>query len=464
MIFHTQKKQNNTLYWLLFFFAVILLPIDGFPLGILYLREFGARPSNFIVLILACILFLIAWVVKRHLVIKIDKIFLYISVVLLLIFSVNFLVVVFKEPITRVYYREPLVSWILQYFMVLWMFLSIYIWLLLFRKLELLSYNYKKFLSILVISAIFNIVLFFDDIIYLHFYHRVIPFANEILEFLRGNFGMRAAGLATEPSLWGSWVVFIWPLLFFIDTNRSSYNYYYKFIAIVLIILGFISNARTFMIIFVMQATVMVSFIFLQKNYHIENIIKKLVIILIIVFGFISIIDSYIFIRMLSIFDVGEELSTTVRLGSTLTSLNAIVDNFLVGIGLGQFSDYYSQYVPDIALASLEVQAFIAGNIEHRASTFNLFTRVAVETGFINGVIFLVFIFIIFKRVFSFIKINQYQFDINVSVFLSMVGGVGFWITQDQFGYQPALFSLAMGIYLFEKEKYEKQFYRYTSN
>jgi hypothetical protein len=216
-----------------------------------------------------------------------------------------------------------------------------------------------------------------------------------------------------------------------------------------------------------MQATIIVSFIFLQKNYHIKNIIKKLVVMLIIVFAFINIIDSYIYIRILSIFNVGEELSTTVRLGSTLTSLNAIVDNFLVGIGLGQFSYYYSQYVPDIALASHEVQAFVAGNIEHRASTFNLFTRVAVETGFINGMIFLSFVFVIFKRVFLFIKNNGYKFGFNVSVFLSMVGGVGFWLTQDQFGYQPALFSLAMGIYLCEKRKkgkYEQQFCRYTSN
>jgi len=212
---------------------------------------------------------------------------------------------------------------------------------------------------------------------------RIIPFSDGVLHFFRGSFKMRAAGLATEPSLWGSWVVFIWPLLFFVDPNRSFFNFYYKFIAIVLIILGFISNSRTFMVLFLMQTIIIVGFLLLQRKNSTKNIINKLVMIAIVVFILITIIDSHIYRRMLSIFNVGTELSTTVRLGSTLTSINAIIDNFLFGIGLGQFSYYYSQYVPSFALDSIEVQNFIAGNIEHRASTFNLFTRVTVETGII---------------------------------------------------------------------------------
>jgi len=175
MLFKTQRNKNNTLFWVIFFFAVLLLPIDGFPLGMSYLREFGARPSNFIILFLVYILFLFMLTSKRSPLIKIDKIILYISIILISLFFINILVAVFKEPINKVYYRDPLVSWILQYLMVLWMFLSIYIWLVLFRNIDLFSNNDKRFLSILAISSLFNIIYFVDDIIYLYFHDRIIP-------------------------------------------------------------------------------------------------------------------------------------------------------------------------------------------------------------------------------------------------------------------------------------------------
>ena len=52
------------------------------------------------------------------------------------------------------------------------------------------------------------------------------------------------------------------------------------------------------------------------------------------------------------------------------------VDNLIAGVGIGQFTYAYSQYVPDWALAIPEVQAYISGDIDRRINAFNLILRI----------------------------------------------------------------------------------------
>jgi len=101
---------------------------------------------------------------------------------------------------------------------------------------------------------------------------------------------------------------------------------------------------------------------------------------------------------------------------------------------------YFSAYAPDFALASDEIVTYAAGLSDYRASSFNLFVRFLCEFGFVAG---LFFSYLVMQPILRALRIRGDNGFVLYAT-LSAVGGVGFWLSQDQYGYQPAILSLAI--------------------
>jgi len=132
--------------------------------------------------------------------------------------------------------------------------------------------------------------------------------------------------------------------------------------------------------------------------------------------------------------------SNVARVGSTITALRVAVAHPIIGVGIGQLKYFFGQYAPDFALASDEVAGYAAGIAEYRASSFNLFARFFCEFGFAIGI---AFTYIVLRPIVSAVRGSGGSEFLPYSI-LAAIGGAGFWLSQDQYGYQPAILSLAI--------------------
>jgi hypothetical protein len=143
------------------------------------------------------------------------------------------------------------------------------------------------------------------------------------------------------------------------------------------------------------------------------------------------------FIQTYSVLNVEENLSSTMRLGSSLLAANVARAGYgLTGIGFGQFHFFYQdRFAPDFIFLSREALDQMNPEVDNRASTFNVYLRVLVETG-IAG--FLLLIGCLSRLWFA---------RIPESVgFVSVIfaGALGFLMTQDTYFYPPLVFAAAL--------------------
>lgn len=422
---------NNALFSVLFFISVLLLPVDGFPLGSQFLREFGARPTNFFLLAAAFFLF------NRIKYFKLStrNIFLYVLVAMWCIN--NFMMTLFGNT-SLTQFRSPFNSWVLQGLMLVWMFASYKVWQLLLFKLADTKpgFIHKTFVN----SGIFALICFASHSLYISFGSYLIPGFEWLLEFLNGPMSQfRISGITTEPSIWGSWVAFVWPILLLGSTSYSGIS---KVVGLLLIIAAFLSGARTFLVILVIQLAVLLAWQISSRAIT----VKKLFFIL-----FFTVFIGVLFIvnggyqRLFSTADINENLSNIARIGSNITALKVIRDNPVFGIGIGQFTNAYGKYVPTFTLVSDEVVSWADGTSNTRASTFNLFLRIYVELGlpfFLASLYFVVSPFYDSVRLLR--RENTSQHRYSICYLIAYIGGTTFWLSQDQYGYQVGILSYAL--------------------
>ena len=101
-----------------------------------------------------------------------------------------------------------------------------------------------------------------------------------------------------------------------------------------------------------------------------------------------------------SVFDVQANLSSAMRLGSTLLALNAAATGYgLLGIGFGQFHFIYKpEFAPYFLTFSSEARAYFAGIFDLRASTYDLPVRYLIEAGLLGLALFLSLVRITFRN------------------------------------------------------------------
>lgn len=414
------KSSMLYIYNILFFLLILFMPIDDFPLGKSLLREFGVRPVNFILLIFFLIYFLYLFqkknIIKEKFVISI--------LFLILIVPINYIILIILDIANVVNGKPIFLQWFFQTLMMLWGFISIFLWIFLSKKMIKIKFFEKKTLSyILIVQLIFFYLHYFQ----FEWFYPILSFFQSKIDIFRGS------GFSSEPSLWSSYLLLIVPLMLINVKNK-------KFILLIVFLSvtsGFLSESRSYMLIFLLQILISL-FLFPTKKNHIFQFLSIGSVAVVLIF-------SIYFEDIISVFNIEESLSSLMRLGSTYTSILIILDHPF-GIGNGMFTAYYPTYAPDFLLKSEEALKLINGEATFRASTYNLFTRIGAEYGLIFLILSLIFYINVNIQFLQHIKMATINKKNIILVYLSFIGGTSFFFQQDQYGYQPGLFIIGFSL------------------
>jgi hypothetical protein len=140
--------------------------------------------------------------------------------------------------------------------------------------------------------------------------------------------------------------------------------------------------------------------------------------------------------------NVVENLSSAMRLGSNLLALNAALTGYgFTGVGIGQFHFFYTEeFAPAFLMLSHEAAAQMELTTDLRASTFNLFLRLFIETG-VAGLA--AFVWLLHRA----LKLAGQSDDAGAKLGLLLTGGsIGFLMTQDTYFYPPLAIGLALAL------------------
>jgi hypothetical protein len=154
------------------------------------------------------------------------------------------------------------------------------------------------------------------------------------------------------------------------------------------------------------------------------------------------------FIQAYSALDVRENLSSADRLGSALLASNVATHGYaLPGIGFGQFHFFYRErFAPDFLYLSKEASLQLNPDAGNRASTYNFYLRVLLETGLTGFIVLMLAL----KKLWS-VQTSRSQAFIPVL----FAGALGFLMTQDTYFYPPLVFAGALLMSVLESQRSE---------
>jgi hypothetical protein len=404
---------------LIFLFGSLL--VDGFPLGADALREFGARPTN---LLLAMVwVFMLARRVMKRQAVGLDRHESYLMVAILVGAPLlNAPVAILQTTVDP---RLALTDWTKQFGMLVWGLASFFIW-----KRIVTGMSPRRYCALIFASAAVPLIAF-----YLEYVDRSGT-VLAALNIFRIGANDRPASFATEPAIYGAWIAFIWPLVFYYTKTGPALG---RLAARILLLAAFasalLSNARTFVVVLVLQL-VYLSYWAVQRQHGWGSRIRSLLLAGCITVAAVVVLAA----RLMTVFDLRGSESDVTRFGDTATGINVSLAHPLVGVGIGEFGNFFAQYAPAWAMTSTEVRKDVTGEGPYRASTFNMFVRLCVEFGIPLGIFFSA---LVLRPVFRAPKaaLNR-RFVLYAA--LSAVGGVGFWLSQDTYSYQPGILAMAV--------------------
>jgi hypothetical protein len=149
---------------------------------------------------------------------------------------------------------------------------------------------------------------------------------------------------------------------------------------------------------------------------------------------------SAVIILRNSVLDLQDNLSSAMRIGSTVTALTACLAGYgIAGVGIGQFHFMYlPRFMPRFLLLSTEALVEMSSATQSRASTYNIFARYWIETGVAGLVLFLALL----RRLF--IMARQDRRPASLAGMLLVATSLGFLLTQDPYCYPPLLLGSAL--------------------
>jgi hypothetical protein len=150
-------------------------------------------------------------------------------------------------------------------------------------------------------------------------------------------------------------------------------------------------------------------------------------------------LSSYVIIAN-SALDMQENLSSIMRIGATVLALNVARSGYAItGIGFGQFHFFFRPgFAPSFLYRSTEVASQFSPSIESRASTYNIYVRILLETGFIGLILFMRMLYRIMKSARNDPRLETYY------GMLLLASSLGFLLTQDTYYYPPLVIGLSI--------------------
>ena len=404
--------------------AILLtsLVVDGFPPGIAILREFGSRLTNFLLILCGVVLLVYGRMRARLPSVSRRDSFLWIIVLVIVPFT-NIPIAVLQAGAGA---QLVLVDWLKQYLMFIWGLLSFFIW-----RGTLSGFDARRYCALASATSLVPVVLFYLE------YIDPSTTVTSVLDVFRVKLDPRPSSLATEPAIYAAWISVIWPLVLYSARNaiRPLRRVAAACVLATMIGSAYLSNARTFSVIMVLQV-IYVGYWAIQRRQSWRSRVRSFLIILCMTGVVIVVLLS----SLLSLVRVSENASDVARFAYTITGINVFLAHPLVGVGIGQFSNFFGKFVPQFGVLSSEVMDHVNGVALYRASTFNLFVRLFVEFGVPFG---LILSLIIVRPIIRAPK-SPIADPFIIYAALSAVGGVGFWLSQDAYGYQPGILSLAV--------------------
>jgi hypothetical protein len=403
-------------------FLFTTLVIDGFPAGAAVLREFGARPTNFLLVIVW--LAMIARRVMKGWAVGLERHESYLLVAVFVGAPLLNLPVAFMQ--TTIGGQLTLIDWMKQFLMLAWGLMSYFIW-----KRIIAGMGQRHYSALLCVSAV---------VPFLAYIIQWITPSGPLIDFLnlfRIGANDRLASLATEPALYGAWIAFIWPLMLYysLTGQRALGRLAARALLVMAVGSAMLSNARTFVVILLLQL-LYVCYWAVQRQHGWGTRVRSLLLALGVTVAAAVILAG----RLFTIIDLANSRSDVTRFADTITGINVAVAHPLVGVGIGEFGNFFAQYAPEFALSDVEVAKDVVGESKYRASTFNMFVRLCVEFGIPLGIALSYFIL---RPIFRAPKANPGERFVLYAA-LSAVGGAGFWLSQDPYGYQPAILAMAV--------------------
>lgn len=405
----------------LFFILLLLVPIDKFEFGASLLREFGGRPVNFVILAL------FVYVILNE---KAEfSASAYSSLVLIALgYSFSSIIVLTDAPMVMTF-RSPIESWFVQSLVLFTSFafyLTIYILLCKYRPDISMIFELAP-----VVFAIHLVFYSIDGLVAVD----ALPasFFDYSIGLFRTNRIERPSGLMSEPSYWGAFCAFIWPGLVycFLNAKRSK-----RGVLLVLIVAAlvtpFLVNAKTFTGILIIQFLLLMFWVGQLRWIAVTSVLLLSV-------------ASYT-ILFTGFMDVENNLSSAMRIGSTLLAGNVAVEHFPFGVGTGQLSFFYlDKYAPQFLHYSAEANEYFSGAAESRASAYNLFVRFFAELGVLGLAGVLLLYAIPVYKMFA-----TKPRTMNDGLFLiTYIGATAFQLSQDSFLYSPTIMFLPMAYYYY---------------
>lgn len=400
------KNINKIFLYLLFF----LLPVDYLSLTAQYLREFGSRPAS-IVLLLLFIYTLLSYKLAR-------KISNYLPVIFFIIYvsiSYIFYRILFYDD--NIYYQKNSIFQFISHTLLFGLAITL---------VSGLRYNNKIFLFKpyypIIFAATIHLFTFFLD--YLDLTKDIINQA--LLHNFRmwGQVNEKSSGFMAEASTYGVFGVIYSALTF--EVGR----YFFGFRKIIIYILSAVILSTT---IIIQAKTGLIVLLIIWIVLYSK---KRVSLLALPVIGLIA----FYYIDKHAMFDLNNNLSSAMRIGSTMVALNAFIEtNWLIGIGPGQFHfEYLLSRFPEFLFSSQEAIAQSSPDTFYRASTYSLLFRLLLEIGIVGTIISIYSVYRIYiRKPIGIAEQNNRLFKI---IFL---GSLAFLLSQDTYFYPMFIFSLS---------------------
>jgi hypothetical protein len=238
---------------------------------------------------------------------------------------------------------------------------------------------------------------------------------------------MRLSGMTSEPSYFGTLAaLYGLPLILALPPKR---RWLHRTLAALLLIFALTAGGKTVLPVGLCGLLAYAWYarlkIFSPRNVTIALLVAAFAI---------------VFLARTSPFDVRENLSSAMRFGSTLTSLNVALAGYgITGVGFGQFHFMFlERFMPHFLLFSPEAVAQMASTADHRTSTYNLFTRYGVETGITGLALFLAFLAYLFRLA------RRTPSQPALVGILMLGASLGFLLTQEPYCYPPLILAASL--------------------
>ena len=246
----------------------------------------------------------------------------------------------------------------------------------------------------------------------------------------------RVSSVTFEPPALGTYLItiFAW-MCSYIITSKS----YFRFLpALLVIVLAFISGSRAAFFIILVQAFIFVFAI--SQSFQYNKIFSKIVLIsaAAITIGFLAFapkilnyVDSEI--QSFKLNDNDHSLSNKSRFGIQYAMYQVFLENPVIGTGYGQQAfEARAKYPTWAKRNNWEFRLkYLNQNNKRFPPGYNLYLRLAAETGALGLIGFLLFMTFIF--IWCYNNLNRQKNLLAIIVFVSMTGFMLNWLKMDTF-------------------------------